>query len=482
MNSEHDVPGQGLPLRAWWTGLGKSARAGLVAGLMAVCGALLGGALWLLRTDRDVLFTHLSASDAAVLVAELDRIKQPYELADDGATILVDRSRVHATRLKLLGKDLPLHGAVGFELFNSGDAGMTEFAQKVNYQRALQGEIARTILSLDEVAAARVHLVLPEEGLFRREQARAKASVTLTLRNGLSLQAPQVLGIQRLISSAVPGVATQDVTIVDNRGMALTRGGGPMAVAEGHAQLELKREVEQHLARKANDVLERLFGAGSALTQVDATLNLNQLRVTTEDVVAPGGRRTGAATGVVVRERESIREDGPPVSGRRDAATPAGAGSSFRETEYQVGRRVEQMVSQPGSIERLQVVAVVQAALTPAQVEPLRALVGAAVGHVPQRGDVVVVQALGHLVGGGATANAWDQPDRRPSAGSPSGPPVVLEPATPPVASSSTIQTVAALAILLAALAAAVLLLPAASAGRAARTGGHERAAKTAGA
>lgn len=252
MNNEQDESGPGPRPKAWWSRQGTMGKAAWVAGLLAVSGVMLGAALWLLHADRDVLFAHLSASDAAVFVAELDRLKQPYELSDGGTTILVDRSVVHATRLKLLGKDLPLHGAVGFELFNTSDAGMTEFAQKVNYQRALQGEITRTILSMEEVAAARVHLVLPEEGLFRREQARAKASVTLTLRNGRTLQAPQVAGIQRLIASAVPGVAVQDVTIVDNRGVALTRGGGSTAIVEGHAHLDLKREIEQHLARKAN--------------------------------------------------------------------------------------------------------------------------------------------------------------------------------------------------------------------------------------
>lgn len=458
MNNEQDESGPGPRPKAWWSRQGTMGKAAWVAGLLAVSGVMLGAALWLLHADRDVLFAHLSASDAAVFVAELDRLKQPYELSDGGTTILVDRSVVHATRLKLLGKDLPLHGAVGFELFNTSDAGMTEFAQKVNYQRALQGEITRTILSMEEVAAARVHLVLPEEGLFRREQARAKASVTLTLRNGRTLQAPQVAGIQRLIASAVPGVAVQDVTIVDNRGVALTRGGGSTAIVEGHAHLDLKREIEQHLARKANDVLERLFGAGSALTQVDATLNLNQLRVTTEDVLTPSGRKGGAGSGVVVRERESVREDGPPTSGRRDAAVPAGAGSSFRETEYQVGRRVEQMVSQPGSIERLQVVAVVQAALTPAQLEPLRALVGAAVGHVAQRGDVVVVQALSQLAAGGALANARVQAESNTQDPAQPGPPRRAEAAPQTPASPSAIQALAVLAILLAALATAALL------------------------
>ena len=293
-----------------------------------------------------------------------------------------------------MGKEMPLHGAAGFELFNNGDFGMTEFAQKVNYQRALQGEITRTILSLAEVESARVHLALPDEGLFRREQSRAKASVTLGLKRNQTLRAEQVSGIQRLISAAVPGVAVQDVTIVDSRGVALTRSAGPDALPDGNQRLDLKRDIETHLSRKATEVLERAFGAGRALTSVDVTLNLNQVRVTTEDVTTPPVRKGEVPSGVVVRERETIKDESALLAGRRGDAPAAGPGSSHRETEYQVGRRVEQVVSQPGSIERLQVVAVVQAPLKPGQLEQLRALVGAAVGLSPQRGDVIVVQSL----------------------------------------------------------------------------------------
>ena len=390
-------------LKDFWQGLGRSARIGLTAGAVAIVAATIGAGAWLLRTDYDVLFSGLSPADAAVMTAELDRMKLPYELGADGTSILVDRATVHGTRLKLLGKDLPLRGAVGFELFNNSDFGMTEFAQKINYQRALQGEITRTILSLAEVESARVHLALPDEGLFRREQSRAKASVTLALKRNQTLRAEQVSGIQRLISAAVPGVAVQDVTIVDSRGVALTRSAGPDALPDGNQRLDLKRDIETHLARKATEVLERAFGAGRALTSVDVTLNLNQVRVTTEDVTTPPVRKGEVPSGVVVRERETIKDDSALLAGRRGDEPAAGPGSSHRETEYQVGRRVEQVVSQPGSIERLQVVAVVQAPLKPGQLEQLRALVGAAVGLSPQRGDVIVVQSLDGMADGVAT-------------------------------------------------------------------------------
>lgn len=384
-------------LKDFWQGLGGSSKAGLVAGVAVLTALMIAAAAWLLRTEYEVLFAGLSAPDAAVMTAELDRMKLPYRLGGDGTSILVDRANVHQTRLKLLGKDIPLHGAVGFELFNNSDFGMTEFAQKINYQRALQGELTRTILSLAEVETARVHLAFPEEGLFRREQAKAKASVTLGLRQHQSLRVEQVNGIQRLISAAVPGVAAQDVTIVNTQGVALTRVVGPELAADANTRLDLKRDIEQYLVRKANDVLERSFGVGRALTSVDVTLNMNQVRVTTEDVTTPKPGPGEAHTGVIVRERESIKDDSPPLVGRDGQATSAA--STHRETDYQVGRRVEQLVSQPGSIDRLQVLAVIKAPLNAIQLEHLRALVGAAVGLSTARGDVIVVQPLNALVG-----------------------------------------------------------------------------------
>src|SRR5262245_1063357 len=156
-----------------------------------------------MRDDYQVLFADLDPQDGASIVAELDRMKIPYRVADNGSTVLVDRESVHKTRLKLMGKGVNLKGTVGFELFNNSDFGMTEFAQKINYQRAMQGELARTIMSLDEVKLARVHLVVPESGLLRRGTAKPKASVTLALRPGAKLRPEQILGIQRLVAAGV---------------------------------------------------------------------------------------------------------------------------------------------------------------------------------------------------------------------------------------------------------------------------------------
>jgi flagellar M-ring protein FliF len=381
-------------MNPWWQDLAPRARLAFGAGVLAIL--LLAGAAgwWALRPDRAVLFADLAPQDAALMAGELDKMKVAYAVADNGATLLVDRSQVHATRLKLMGRDLPLHGAVGFELFNNADFGMTEFAQKINYQRALQGELTRTILSFPQVREARVHLALPEQGLFKQASSRPKAAVTLTLRPGLVLAPEQVSGIQRLVAAAVPGLVAQEVTLVDQRGVALSRAGEAEGDSgTGGARLDLKRDTENYLSRKAGAVLERAFGPGQALATVDATLNMEQVRVTTEDVIPAPEARAGASTGVLVREREAARDSASPEARGIDARTVRGS-SMQRDVEYQAGRRVEHVVSQPGSIRRLQVVAVLRPSLDAQQQEQVRQLVAAAVGASFERGDTVVVQSF----------------------------------------------------------------------------------------
>lgn len=390
----------------FWQGLTQRARVGFVGGALAILLATAGVAWWIFHTEYQALFTDLKPQDAQAMTTELERLKIPYRLGDSGTSILVDKATVHATRIKLMGKELPLQGAVGLELFNNTDFGMTEFAQKINYQRALQGELTRTIQSLSEVREVRVLLALPEQGLFKQATSKAKASITLTMRQGQALRAEQVVGVQRLVAAAVPGMATQDVTIVDGHGVALTRAEGSNGEAEVNgARLELKRDTEAYLSRKVAAVLDRSFGVGQALASVDVTLNMDQIRTTTEDVL-PAATRSGLqATGVVVREREVLRDSGASLDTKVSDAGSSRNGSAQRDVEYAVGRRVEQVVSQPGSIRRIQVVAVVRKALDAAQEEQLRKVIAAAVGASTDRGDAVVVQSL---VGG--TIQAPDAP------------------------------------------------------------------------
>ena len=385
-----------------WRDASPGARAGLVVGVLLLLVALAWSLTWALRRDDQVLFTDLEADDAAAIVGELDRMKMPYRLAGDGTTILVERSQVHATRLKLMGKGVPLRGGVGFEIFANNDFGMTDFAQRINYQRALQGELARTIAALEEVRAVRVHLVLPESGLFRKSGVRPKAAVTMSLKRGRALAAPQVLGIQRLVAAAVPEIEPGAVTIVDEHGVTLSR---PVD-AEGAEGLEARQgakdEIEQAIARKAVAVLDRAFGPGRAIVSVDVTLDHNQVRVTREEVL-PGNPRSGE--GALTRRRTTVTGGG--AAGAAAAASgddaPRGAGSTA-ELEYQNGRRVEQVVSRPGSIRQISVGVLLPHALPADRAEQLRRLIGASVGLNAARGDELAISSLDQFGGTAAVA------------------------------------------------------------------------------
>lgn len=392
-------------MNEFWTGLSRKARIGMLSGVALILVVMVAAAWYVLRTEYQILFSDLKPQDAQAMTTELERLKIPYKLGDNGTSILVDQATVHNTRIKLMGKDFPLHGAVGFELFNNTDFGMTEFAQKINYQRALQGELTRTILSLAEIKDARVHLALPEQGLFKQATSRAKASINLTPRQGQSLRPEQITGIQRLVAAAVPSMTMQDVTIVDNRGVALTRVASTDGETDSSLRLDLKRDTENHLSRKAGAVLDRVFGPGQALVSIDVTLNMEQMRVTTEDVLASPSKTGSAATGVVVRERETMRDLAPPLDARAGVAT-RNSGYTQRDIDYAVGRRVEQVIGQPGSIRRIHAVVVVRQPLDAAQEEKVQRLLAAAVGAVAERGDTVVVQTLAAL-----TADGGNIPD-----------------------------------------------------------------------
>lgn len=383
-----------IAFQEFWQGLTARARTGLVAGALFIAALTVWLSMQLLRVDYQILFSDLAAQDAAAMTAELDKMKVPYRLGQQGAAILVPVDQVYKTRLALAGRDLPLQGSVGFELFNSSEVGMTEFTQKVNYQRALQGELTRTILALDEVKGVRVHLVLGEQGLFRKTAKQAKASISLATKPGRALSAEQVQGIQRLVSAAVPDIRPGDVTIVDQRGVALTARAPVDGEDAGVHNLDDKRALETLLQKKVDAVLERALGPNQAIATIDVTLVHEQRRVTTERVLrADGGAGEGAA-GVKVREKVTTQNAGTDAND--PVPQPAGPGnrSSNRETDYQVGRQVEQTVSGAGGIGRISVAVVVNGSHDADDVERLKDVVARAAGMEAARGDAVSIVAI----------------------------------------------------------------------------------------
>lgn len=391
-------------LKQGWQGLGNLARGGLAAGIAAILAGMLFIGYWLLATDYQVLFAELDPQDAGAIVSELERMKVPHRLQEEGRTVLVDKAEVYGTRLKLMSKGVNLRGTVGFELFSDADIGMTEFAQKINYQRAMQGELARTIMALDEVRAARVHLVIPESGLLRRGDAHGKASITITTRPGKQLQAAQVAGIRRLVAAAVPQIEPDAVTLLDSRGVALSPepesldGAGTGA---SPARLELKRQTESYFIQKAAAVLDRAIGPGRAIVTVDVALNHDMLKVTREQVLAAPAEGGGA----LLRSRQTSQKEGRPRSAPGAPQPEAATGSaqqnesSVAEFEYQHGKRIEQMVAAPGAVRRISVAVVVPDALPVERMQRLTDVVGMAVGLNPGRGDGIAVYSMEQLAG-----------------------------------------------------------------------------------
>ena len=387
-------------LQRLWADASAGARTGLTIGSLIIAALLIWGVQQALRNDYQVLFADLDAQDAATIVSELERLKLPYKIGPDETSILVDAAQVHATRLRLMSKGVNLRGGVGFEIFSNNDFGMTDFAQRINYQRALQGELTRTISALEEVRQVRVHLVLPESGLFRKSGVKPKAAVTLAMKRGRKVNPQQVLGIQRLVAAAVPEIEASSVTIVDEQGMTLTRAADPDGTDGadgGAARMTAKSEIEQYITRKAVAVLDKAFGPGRAIVTVDVTLDHSQVRVTREDVIPANSRST---EGVMTRKRTTLGATGiaGAASGAADeAARYAGSSSEF---EFQNGRRVEQTVSKPGGVQKISVAVLLPNALSPERAQDIRRVIAASVGLNAARGDELAISSLDQFAAG----------------------------------------------------------------------------------
>lgn len=358
--------------------------------------------MWAMKEDYQVLFSDLNSRDAANMIAELDRMKVPYQLAENGSSILVEKDAVYKTRLKLVGKGLNLNGTVGFELFNNSEFGMTEFAQKVNYLRALQGELERTIMGFEEIKSARVHLVLPESGLFKRKDAVPKASVSLSIKDNLQLTSEQILGIQKLVSASVPEVTVADVTIVDQRGVALTKGiVGNDGETYLYERLDVKKQLENYMTQKLIGVLDRAVGSGKAIVSVDVSLNYDQVKITKEDVI-PLPHTSGQSVGAISRKRMTHQIDEASNSATNNLFNddqesngqnmPPSA--SMSEIEYINNRRVEQVLSSPGAINKLSVGVLVPNVNDPIKLAKIKEVVSMTAGINAARGDGLVVNDI----------------------------------------------------------------------------------------
>lgn len=321
-----------------------------------------------------VLFNHLDSRDASQLITQLDQANIAYQVRDQGREILIEKSLIDKTRIQLMGAHLALTHSVGFELFDKTDFGMTDFSQKINYQRALQGELERTINSLDEIKEARVHLVIPESHLFQEGNNQPRVAVTLHLNHPLS--AAQVKSIAQLMTASVANLTVENVVIVDQNGNALTA--KEEEPASNH--FDAKKRVEHYLNEKVMQMLNRIFFDEGVLVKIDATLNYDELQ---RELVKP------KAQGQITHEKETQHA----IQINKTDKKPTNQDFT-REKSYEFGHEKEHFTRANGTIQRLTISVVLPQSTNKEKRNQVERLVKSVVGFDETRGDVISVEAL----------------------------------------------------------------------------------------
>src|ERR1700704_1268371 len=363
-------------------------------------------------SDSAVAFSGLSNDDMAAVVTKLKDAKIQYELVD-GGTIRVPSGQVQEARLATAGLGLggkPATGS-GFELFNQPSFGQTEFTQKVNYQRALENELARSIDQMDAVDSSRVHLVMPQQSLFASQQKDTTASVILKLKPGRHLDSAQSRSISNLIAGSVEGLKPQNLTIVDINGNTLTPDDTGNLTGLSSKQLEAQRSYESTTERNLQAMLDRVLGSGKANVRVSALMNWDQTEQTSETFTPSDPTQTpirtshditettngGAATAGGVPGAASNNSNGAVPTYQGGTGTTGSTSKTDTQTTYELNKSVQKVVRAPGSVTRLSV----SVMLDDAPNNPNAALrqsvqdaVNAAAGIDPTRGDVLTVTSL----------------------------------------------------------------------------------------
>jgi flagellar M-ring protein FliF len=241
-------------------------------------------AAFLLRqSEFRILFSNISERDGGAIIAALEQMNVPFKFNDSGSAILVPAARVHDVRLRLASQGLPRGGAVGFELMESQKFGISQFAEQLNYQRGLEGELSRTIQSVAAVQAARVHLAIPKPSVFMREELKPSASVLLNLYPGRSLDAAQIAGIQNLVAASVPQLAAGSVTLLDQSGSLLSQMKSKLLEAGlDPTQVKYIQEVEASIIKRVEDILTPIVGPGNSRVQIAADIDFSQSEHTAE--------------------------------------------------------------------------------------------------------------------------------------------------------------------------------------------------------
>ncbi len=387
------------------------------------------------QPDWRVLYANLADKDGGAVIAQLAQMNVPYKYSEGGGAVMVPADRVHDLRLRLASQGLPKGSVTGFELMENNRFGMTQFQEKLSFQRGLEGELTRSIQALGSVQAARVHLALPNQNGFFREQQKPTASVLLTLHPGRTLERNQIAGIVHLVASSVPELNPAAVSVVDDTGKLLSNNSNEPGSGADAQQLQYTQQLEQQYARRILDMLEPVVGRQNVKAQVTADVDFSQTEATSEEhkpnlsadasavrsqqTVESTGAGAAAAAPSGVPGATSNQPPGPssaPVNGAAAPLTPAGttatAGAAAaarppgkREStiNYEVDKTTRTVRSATGQVKRLSAAVVINyqsvvdaqgkagpaTALSAQQIEQMTALVRESIGFSKDRGDSV---------------------------------------------------------------------------------------------
>ena len=408
-----------------WKQLGLNQRVSLIVAAIAVVGGLIGVVLWSQRPDYQLLYGRMGERDAAAVISHLQSQNIPHQVTAGGSAVQVPSKLVHKIRMDLAGKGIPSGDGVGFEIFDKGQFGLSDFVQRTNYLRALQGELARTIAQLQGVRSSRVMIVQPENRLLLTEQGvKSTASVFVDVGGG-RLEADQVNAIRHLVANAVQGLAPDQVAVVDNRGRTLSEElKQDPALGSATSQMRYRQQMEEYLSKKVESMLATVIGPGNAVVRVSAEIETEattqvsekydpdgqvvRTQTQTDDVTnSSESRANGGATGVSANVPEKA------TAGAADAARPISTSEQQRKnrtTTYEINRTTTNTTRNPGTVKNVTAAVFIAprpapapAAAVPGQPVPAAA---AAPKRSPQELEAlrqVVINALGLKLAAGQT-------------------------------------------------------------------------------
>ncbi len=395
-------------IKKLWGSLNKRAKLVISLGIVVVIVVFIFIIAWSGSTNYQTLFSQLQPRDADSIIKRLDEEGIPYRLTDNGQTIMVSSDIVHKIRLEMAGAGLPSQGIVGFEIFDQSNFGTTDFERRVNFYRALGGELSRSIQTMNGVEYARVQITAPRESLFVEEEEPAEASVLLKLVPGFRLEQNQVQAITNLVASSVQGLTPGKVTIVDTAGNMFTGNFDEQSLITSQLALNnfgIERQFEEGLETDLRSMLTKILGPNNFTVQVKASINFDQRQVESKEYYP------------VVGEEGIIRSRQEQLENYQGNVTPGGVpgttsndpnpryeiidnneGGNYESSNtisnYEINEKIEQHLYAPGNVERLAVAVVINRTMVQEELDKIEQVVRTAINYNGDRGDNVTVTGL----------------------------------------------------------------------------------------